>query len=151
MTRPLTNESHPQGEAGAKAWAWCESFSPLGNLWENEMEPFEQFWEAWPKSTRKGAKSKCRQKWISADYSVDLEQIIKHVEWLKTTDDWKKQNGAFIPAPLVYLNQARWDGAEVPELRKPVDTLKTIQEEREKTVPMPAHIREKLNALRGRK
>ena len=115
------------------------------------MDSFELFWEAWPKSTRKGAKSKCQQKWISANCLKDFEQIIRHVNYLKNSEDWKKNNGAFIPAPLVYLNQARWDGAEVPEVRKPVDTLKTIQEERQNTVPMPAHIREKLNALRGRK
>lgn len=80
------------------------------------MEGFDKFWAAWPRSTRKGAKSACLAKWKKGYYETCHDQIIKHVEWMKTTDDWRKQNGAFIPAPLVYLNQQRWDGAEIPEM-----------------------------------
>jgi len=80
------------------------------------MEGFDKFWAAWPRSTRKGAKASCLAKWKKGYYETCADQIIKHVEWMKTTDDWRKQNGAFIPAPLVYLNQQRWDGAEVPEM-----------------------------------
>ena len=48
------------------------------------------------------------------------EQIIAHVEALKLSIDWRKDSGAFIPAPLVYLNQRRWEGADLntePEKR----------------------------------
>jgi hypothetical protein len=72
---------------------------------------------------------------------------------MKTTEQWLKSNGAFIPAPLVYLNQQRWDGAEVPEMQlKPqIDpAIAKLEQDRQKAVPMPDHIREKLAALRGR-
>ena len=46
---------------------------------------------------------------------MEADHIVAHVRWLKTTEDWQKNGGAFIPAPLVYLNQSRWDGAEIPE------------------------------------
>ena len=113
---------------------------------------FEMFWESWPKHPRKGAKSECKKKWDKLQCELSVDTILKHIEWLKTTDQWKKQDGAFIPAPLVYLNQQRWDGAEVPEFAKPeIDpALAKIMQDQQKAVPMPADIREKLAALRGR-
>ena len=80
------------------------------------MQGFDNFWAAWPKSTRKGAKAACLKVWTKNYCETCADQIVKHVTWMKTTDDWRKQGGAFIPAPLVYLNQQRWDGAEVPEM-----------------------------------
>ena len=77
---------------------------------------FEDFWKAWPRSERKGGKSTCLAKWNKLKLDTQADQIIKHVEWMKTTDAWKKADGAYIPAPLVYINQMRWDGAEVPEM-----------------------------------
>jgi hypothetical protein len=70
---------------------------------------------------------------------------------MKTTEQWLKANGAFIPAPLVYLNQQRWDGAEVPEMTsKPaVDpALAKIKADIAKASPMPDHIKERLAQLR---
>jgi hypothetical protein len=67
---------------------------------------------------------------------------------LKTTEQWLKLNGAFIPAPLVYLNQQRWDGAEVPEIKRQETALETIEKSRAMSVPMPDDIRAKLQALR---
>jgi len=73
---------------------------------------------------------------------------------MKTTDAWRKDNGAFIPAPLVYLNQQRWDGAEIPEsfgvkVEAQIDpALAKIEADRKKASPMPEHIRAKLAELR---
>jgi len=117
---------------------------------ENNMDNFERFWNTWPKSFRKGGKSACRVKWKKFYCETCADQIIKHIEWMKTTDDWRKADGAFIPAPAVYLNQRRWDGAEIPEIKKPVDVLAQIEESRKAAVPMPDDIRQKLNALRGK-
>lgn len=80
---------------------------------------FERFWRAWPSNggrySRKGGKAACLAVWSRRYHWTQADQIIKHVEWLKTTADWLKDQGAYIPAPLVYLNQQRWDGADVPE------------------------------------
>ena len=67
---------------------------------------------------------------------------------MKTTDQWLTSNGAFIPAPLVYLNQQRWDGAEIPEPKKPASIAEQYQERVRGAVPMPDHIRERLVQLR---
>jgi hypothetical protein len=113
---------------------------------------FDKFWQTWPSSPRKGAKSECQKKWAKLGCDAEFEQIIKHIEWLKTTDQWLRGNGSFIPAPLVYLNQKRWDGAEVPEIKPPTakdETLIKIEESRRSAVPMPENIKERLKQLRG--
>ena len=91
------------------------SLSTLGEPMSLIKTGFEMFWEKWPKHPRKGAKSECKKKWDKLQCELSVDTILKHIEWLKTTEQWKKQDGAFIPAPLVYLNQQRWDGAEIPE------------------------------------
>ena len=115
---------------------------------------FEDFWTAWPKSVRKGGKSTCLAKWNKLKLDTQADQIIKHVTWMKTTDAWKKSNGDFIPAPLVYINQMRWDGAEVPEMTVNVNVtfkdpaLEKMDADRQKAVPMPQSVAEKLQALK---
>ena len=117
---------------------------------------FEDFWNAWPKSVRKGGKSTCSAKWNKLKLDAQADQIIKHVTWMKTTDAWKKANGDFIPAPLVYINQMRWDGAEVPEMTVNVNVtfkdpaLEKIEQDTKRAVGMPADVAEKLRQLRDR-
>jgi hypothetical protein len=115
---------------------------------------FEDFWKEWPKSVRKGGKSTCKAKWDKLKLDLQADQIIKHVAWMKTTDAWNKSEGAFIPAPLVYINQQRWDGAEVPEMTVNVNVtfkdpaLEKLDADRQKAVPMPSDVAEKLRELR---
>jgi hypothetical protein len=72
---------------------------------------------------------------------------------MKTTDQWKKGDGAFIPAPLVYINQMRWDGAEVPEMTVNVNVnfkdpaLVKIEEDTKNVAPMPSFVKDYINRL----
>ena len=90
-------------------------------------------------------------------YKIKFE--IKHVIWMKTTDAWKKQNGEFIPAPLVYINQMRWDGAEVPDTIVNVGemtvnmhfvdpAIEKVNRDSQNAVPMPPEIRTKMEEIR---
>lgn len=81
----------------------------------HKEEGFSEFWEAWPKSSRKQAKGYCLKAWVKAGAYKSKDAILAHIESLKDTDGWTKNNGEYIPAPLVYLNQKRWDGAELAE------------------------------------
>jgi hypothetical protein len=123
------------------------------NLQGIEMNCFEKFWESWPRSIRKGAKSTCKKKWDKLNLDLQVETILAHVNYMKTTDAWKKSDGAFIPAPLVYINQMRWDGAEVPEVTVNVSinfkdpALEKIEKDSEKAAPMPENVRQKLRDL----
>jgi hypothetical protein len=75
---------------------------------------------------------------------------------MKTTEQWKKGDGSFIPAPLVYINQMRWDGAEVPEMTVNVNVnfkdpaLLKIEEDTKNVAPMPASVRDYIKRLTGK-
>lgn len=114
-------------------------------------EGFEEFWAAYPRCERKGEKAACKKKWVESYYFSQKHIILKHIQWMATTTAWLKDNGAFIPAPKVYLNQQRWDGAEIPEIKpKPTidPALAKIEADSKKAAPMPEHIRAKLAELR---
>ena len=70
---------------------------------------FARFWDEWPKNDRKQARGKCFALWKSKGLDQKTEEILKHVGSLKNSRDWKE---GYIPAPLVYLRQERFDGAE---------------------------------------
>jgi hypothetical protein len=73
---------------------------------------FSQFWSAWPAGGRKQAQGKCLEVWKKAKAEASAALIVAHVERMKRTHDWTKDGGQFIPAPLVYLNNRRWEGAD---------------------------------------
>lgn len=73
---------------------------------------FLKFWGAWPKSTRKQSRGECWERWRKNDFDQIADEIVSHVEMLKRSHDWLKNDGEFIPAPMVYLRGKRWEGAE---------------------------------------
>lgn len=79
---------------------------------KGEPEGFTAFWSEWPSSERKGSRSKCLHAWAKGRVEGEALAVLAHVQSLKTSDDWRRDGGRYIPAPLVYLNQRRWDGAE---------------------------------------
>ena len=117
------------------------------------MTPFELFWQAWPSSPRKASKSLVKAKWEKMRLDIYIHEILRHVAYMKTQDAWLKGNGQFIPAPMVYINQMRWDGAEIPDNfvaeKSQVDpALKKIEEDSRKAAPMPTDVAKKLQELR---
>lgn len=77
----------------------------------DKSDAFLQFWEIWPSGNRKASQSKCWDKW-KKDKLDDVSAIIfAHVNDCKTNGIWKDPQ--FIEAPLVYLNKAKWDGADI--------------------------------------
>jgi uncharacterized protein YdaU (DUF1376 family) len=84
----------------------------------NTSSKFDEFWNAWPASKRKVAKSECQKKWAKAGLDSVAETIIAQVNILKVTDQW---TGGFEPAPLTYINQRRWeDDAGTPAVSRRV-------------------------------
>lgn len=72
---------------------------------------FPRFWDAWPTSPRKASKRKCGDVWRRKNLDPLVDKIVAHVEAMKSSDQWRDEK--YIPAPLTYLNQERWDGADV--------------------------------------
>jgi hypothetical protein len=80
---------------------------------KNHQKRFSEFWSAYPNCKRKGSKTKCQSVWQKQNFDPVADQIIAHVIAMANSDDWLRDSGQYIPAPLAYLNQQRWDGAEL--------------------------------------
>lgn len=111
---------------------------------------FTEWWTAWPKNVsggyqRKGGKSLCLKRWEKGLYWTQADTIIKHTEWMKTTADWMKDRGMFIPMPITYLNQQRWDGAEIEIVQ--VQEYKPVKQAADNPAPMPADVRARINQM----
>lgn len=113
----------------------------------NAADGFAEFWKAWPSNARKVAKQQCLDKWARNGLAEQKDHIIAHVEWMKTQEDWVRDQGRFICAPLVYINQQRWADWEPPKARPARPTaLDEIKEH--KGAPMPDDVRERLARIR---
>jgi len=95
-----------------------EKNTPLPPKGVDELPGFANFWQAWPTGDRKQARGKCLEAWKKAGAEPQAALVLAHVERMKASDLWTRENGQFIPAPLVYLNQRRWEGAEVEARRQ---------------------------------
>ena len=58
---------------------------------------FERFWQAYP---RKVAKQAARRA---------LARVLQALEQQKTETQWQRENGRYIPHPVTWLNQGRWE------------------------------------------
>ena len=70
-------------------------------------EKFLEFWKVYPKKVGKGDAEKAWNK--IKEPSKILELIIKALEWQTKSDQWKKENGQYIPNPSTYLNRRHWE------------------------------------------
>ena len=68
---------------------------------------FEKFWKAYPKKRDKGNAEKWFKKNKPNEELTNL--MIKQIERFKDTNDWKKQDGQFIPYPTTWLNAKMWE------------------------------------------
>jgi len=69
-------------------------------------EGFEEFWKAYPK---KKAKPFAFKAWKNIkDINIKKDFILQAVELHKTSIDWNKDGGMFIPFPQKWLNEHRW-------------------------------------------
>lgn len=70
---------------------------------------FEVFWMAWPSHPRKVAKRQCAAKWQTRGLDATADKVMAALAGARSSKAWLKDGGEFIPAPLVWLNQDRWD------------------------------------------
>lgn len=87
--------------------------NPQGGSDIGPASGFLEFWDAWPRSDRKGGKAECVKVWEDKALEIESPAIVAHVCAMAKTEGWTKQNCEFVPAPAVYLRQRRWDGAEM--------------------------------------
>lgn len=90
-------------------------------------ERFDRFWESYPRKVGRGAAWRAWLKVAPDDTLTDtiLESVAAH----RTSTQWVRDGGQFIPHPTTFLNQERWLDREVeaPQLSgKTTNTLKAI-------------------------
>lgn len=70
-------------------------------------ERFNRFWSEYPKRVAKPSAIKAWEK-INPDDEL-AERIIIAVQKQKKWDQWKQDNGKYVPYPSTWLNQCRWE------------------------------------------
>lgn len=73
---------------------------------DNIGDSFERFWSCYPKKVAKEYAQKAFDKAIK---KTDIETMLNALDKQKATEQWKKDNGRFIPNPSTWLNQGRWE------------------------------------------
>ena len=71
---------------------------------------FEKFWAVYPKKVGKQAARKAFER----IKGVPVETMIRAVEYQRSTEQWRKNNGEFIPHPTSWLNRGGWED-EIPQ------------------------------------
>lgn len=69
---------------------------------------FDAFWAAWPGGGRKRGKEDCLKKWVRGGLDHIAGNVMAALATAKESRDFTKENGAFIPMPVRWLNQTPW-------------------------------------------
>ena len=72
-----------------------------------QEQRFNEFWNLYPKKVGKEAARKSWNK-VHPDQAL-FNKIMQSIAEAKASEQWRKQNGQFIPIPATWLNQGRWD------------------------------------------
>ena len=96
----------------------------LFKLRPGDTSPFDRFWAAWPRHFRKVSKGKCKHVWKRDGLDKNAEHVIGVLEAMKTK--WLEDGNKYVPSPLVFLNQQRWD-CDIADITA-APTRKTVEE-----------------------
>lgn len=81
-----------------------EASSDSPALGRGRADDFKRFWQAYP---RKVGKQAARKAFDRVD--VPVEQLLAALERQRADPQWRRENGRFIPHPVTWLNQGRWE------------------------------------------
>lgn len=100
--------ARPEGEGEAEG-----KLKALSAKADDYPQGFQKFWKSYPNTKRKGGRPECFKVWSRRKLEASADAIVAHVTAMAASGDWQKNGGEFVPAPATYLNQARWDGADL--------------------------------------
>lgn len=81
---------------------------------ENALERrFNSFWAAYPKKVAKATALKVWKR-IRPDQAL-TDIMLAAIERQKRSEQWRKDNGQYIPNPTTWLNGGRWEDEEVKQ------------------------------------
>ena len=74
---------------------------------QNYSADFISFWDMYPKKVGKGAAYNAWNK--IKPTTAEQSCIIDALKWQTISEQWRRNNGQYIPNPSTYLNQRRWE------------------------------------------
>ena len=77
---------------------------------------FDSFWKSYPKKKSKGQAEKAWDKIRPSEQL--LEKILNSLELAKTSVDWRKDKGKYIPYPATWLNAKGWEDVHETEVQE---------------------------------
>jgi len=92
---------------------------------EKKRQPFQAFWEAFPK---KRGKADAQKSWDRQKLDTHIDAILRAIESQKSWPDWRKNEGQFIPYPATWLNKNCW-----------LDEVLTVAPPRMPAQPVPVY------------
>lgn len=130
---PVGTVATPSHDPGGTSVSVTVNNIPVNNIYNNisstvdstielqetpSEEPFDTFWEAYPKHTNT-SKKKAKDAFSKAIRKTDIDTMLKAIEAQKKTDQWKR---GFIPMATTWLNGEHWDDeVEIEESQKVYD------------------------------
>lgn len=95
----------------------CEVATSVKNRRTIIEEPpdFKLFWMAYPKKV--GGRKHALKAWLKARDRPHIDIVLNAIERQKQSEQWRKNDGAYIPHAATWLNQGRW-ADEVKEQKK---------------------------------
>ena len=70
---------------------------------------FARFWQAYPRKVGKQAARRAFER-----IRVPVEQLLSALERQRNDPQWQRENGRFIPHPVTWLSQGRWEDETAP-------------------------------------
>ncbi len=89
-------------------------------------ERFITFWEAYPKKKSKQQAIKAWQK-LSVDDKL-LTTMLEAIKLAKTTPQWQKDGGQYIPHPATWLNAGAWEDEHDIKPQTAADRLESMKD-----------------------
>jgi hypothetical protein len=104
-------EGHLRGSRGAPE-GHVQQSEPSNHLTKSPLRyptidgEFDAFWTAWPKKVGKAA---ARKAWDRLNGNrPEIGHVLEAIRWQAHTDQWRREDGRFIPNPATWINQNRW-------------------------------------------
>lgn len=107
---PLPSPLPKQKDSCASADA--ERADAVASLPKDSQTRFNRFWDAYPKKRSKGDAVRAWKKINPSELLVS--RMLSAISSAKTSADWKKNAGQFIPHPATWLNDQAWEDSIGP-------------------------------------
>lgn len=106
----VNHSPSPTGEDGSDAFD-----GPRPSGWSNRLEStFEEFWKHYPRKVEKGD---ARKAWQRLKPYTHLEAIHDTLKLQCRSEQWRRENGRYIPYPAHWLAATGWESTGIDKTR----------------------------------